>query len=127
MHQYHYDKQGRVDHVEVIREPEWTQADRDKAEALLLYESQICPGCGNPVHEGHDPDAVFDVDTRVCMGCRALDIEQRNAQAKDQAAAKNAPPGTPQPSDGRRWVAFRRHDIEDQLRAEGKLPSQQKT
>lgn len=80
-----------------------------------------------PAHEAHDPDAVFEVDSRVCQSCRALKVEQRKAQVNAEAAAKNSDPKKPLAVDGRLWVAHRRRDVEAQLRASGQLPSQQKT
>lgn len=66
----------------------WSPKDRELAKALLLHERSACHGCGNPVHESHDPDKLgwYNVERVTCTACFAI--------AKAQEEDKGDMPGT---------------------------------
>ena len=57
-------------------EPEWTDAERSWAIALMQVEADSCPGCGEPLSETTQPDAedgyTVDAPTR-CHACTELE------------------------------------------------------
>lgn len=59
----------------------WSDRDRGLAEALIVHEASLCPGCGQPKHVAWDPrsEGEFDVEKVTCQACAA----------KDQAAKKS--------------------------------------
>ena len=62
-----------------------TRRNRLLATALTIHESQICGGCGQPLHESTDPDGPdYSVEDYVCRGC---------AVSKD-AGSESDEPGT---------------------------------
>jgi hypothetical protein len=89
----------------VTREAEWTDAERLRMLSLAEYERGVCD-CG--LHESLASDAAnhFTFETRTCPVCRGIDRFARIQGAADESVRKqrgdNAPPGTPDPADGRR-------------------------
>lgn len=51
----------------------WTNRDRELAEALVIYEAGLCPGCAQPLSESLDPDREgwYEVHIQTCAACRA--------------------------------------------------------
>jgi hypothetical protein len=91
---------GREPHVTVVplqdggwrhvREPEWTDEDRDMALALAAYESDLCPGCRHPLSETTRPEReelYVPAQPIRCWRCTAASIagdayaEERHASA----------------------------------------------
>lgn len=53
---------------EIREEPEWDGPEREWMLALADYEASLCPDCGLPMSECHNPQAQFrfDATARVC-------------------------------------------------------------
>lgn len=100
MHVYHCDDAGRVEWVEVQREAEWSQDDRDQVEALVMFESLTCKGCGGWLPDTTDPNFAAVVEHAKCYGCQSLAINQRDTEAKHKD--EKPTPGRPFWTDGSR-------------------------
>lgn len=88
-------------YVEVIREPEWSDKDREEAEALMLCEALTCKGCGCWLPESAHESFVALVDDATCYGCRSLAVVQRDTERKHKEDP-NPAPGRPGWMDGLR-------------------------
>jgi len=99
-HVYHYDEAGRVEWVEVQREAEWSQEDRDQLEALVLFESLTCKGCGGWLPHTTSKDFAGVVEHGRCFGCQSLAINERTAEAEHKD--EKPTPGRPFWTDGLR-------------------------
>lgn len=90
----------------VIREPEWTDLDRQMIEELDAYERDV-HACGHHKSVIHDPESGFEPKVDKCPVCAGVAVYSRVLQAEDEAARKKrgekAPPTAPLPSDGRSW------------------------
>jgi hypothetical protein len=86
--------------VEVQREPEWSQDDRDQFEALVMYESLVCRGCGGWLPDTTDPNHAALVEHGKCYGCQSLAINGRDNEAKHKD--EKPAPGRPFWADGLR-------------------------
>lgn len=50
-----------------------TEKNRLLATALTIHESQVCHGCGQPLHESTDPNGPdYSVEDYMCRGCAAM-------------------------------------------------------
>lgn len=61
----------------LVREPEWTDDDRNLALALDAYEGGLCSGCRQPLSESTDPGNEGRYETEapiLCHGCAALAV-----------------------------------------------------
>jgi hypothetical protein len=71
-----------------VTEPEWDDAERAWATALLEVEADTCDGCGQPLSETLSLEAYQGYDVpppAVCQGCKALHNRQRaDAAAGDK-------------------------------------------
>lgn len=58
-------------------EPLWTDEDRAWAIALIFEESEVCPGCGQPISECIDPrnEFAYTVTSWRCHACTAKDVD----------------------------------------------------
>lgn len=72
--------------IRLDRQPEegWTRMDRALAMALQILEDETCSDCGNPLWIGHNDhqDIVFEIKSRVCYGCAAIESAQEKAVNK---------------------------------------------
>jgi hypothetical protein len=74
----------------LVREPEWTDEDRDLALALDAYESGLCSGCRQPLSESTDPDneGRYKTDLPIrCHACTALGIGAEPYEESNQPQA----------------------------------------
>lgn len=85
----------------MIREPEWSDKDREEAEALMLCEALTCKGCGCWLPESAHESFVALVDDATCYGCRSLAVVQRDTERKHKEDP-NPAPGRPGWMDGLR-------------------------
>lgn len=66
-----------------VREPEWTEDDRDWAAADLDAQAGLCPGCGLPLEETTDPaseGAYVALEPLKCHGCAPLTMKKRSIE-----------------------------------------------
>lgn len=84
----------------VVREPEWTQGDRDALDGLSAYRADLCPGCR--LHKTLVADQYITIEDDYCDYCRAHAQHEREQRVADQAATKGQPEAAPHPADGRR-------------------------
>lgn len=101
-----YDADGNlVGFTVVVREPEWSDDDRNRLLALGLYEDGVCD-CGFHESVATDMTNHFTFENRTCPLCRGGARWARMQAADDdtqrKAHGENPPPGTPDPADGRR-------------------------
>lgn len=63
--------------VPVPGEPLWTDEDRGWAIALLEYEADMCPGCGQPRSQSTLPEneSKYESEAVRCHGCKAVAVE----------------------------------------------------
>ena len=62
-----------------------TERNRLLAQALTIYESTLCKGCGQPLHESTDEDGPdYSAEDYLCRGCAVL----------SQAGGEKDAPGT---------------------------------
>lgn len=97
------------------REPDWTDADHRKMQALALYESQLCDQCG--FHESlHDPDSNFYLpEWETCPIAKGYATEERKQKKRDGQHDESA---LSHPGDGRRLLMRRLDEAEvDDLRS----------
>ena len=99
MHQFVYDEAGRIDHVIVTRESEWSEDDASWAQALTHLDGQICKGCGQPLAETTSADYVAVVEQDTCYACRAMDVVKRDLERSHRHDGHPSP-GRPAWSDG---------------------------
>jgi len=69
-------------------EPLWTDEDRGWALALIVEESEECPGCGHPLEESTDPgnEFAYRAHARQCHVCATRDrAARRTAKGGEQA------------------------------------------
>lgn len=66
-------------------EPLWLEDDRSWALALLELEADVCPSCGHPTSESHDPGAegAYVAEAVRCWACYAA--ETRAAEWSEAA------------------------------------------
>ena len=77
---------GTVAHTRVETEPEWDDEGRDLVLAFLDWESQLCPGCRQPLAETTDPANEGRYVPRPAIRCHRCTA---SSQASD--AYKDAP------------------------------------
>lgn len=91
---YHYDDAGHLIGAATVREPEWTDQDREAAIALQEYEAGLCPGCQEPMSETTDPanEGRYRTDLPIrCHRCTMAEIARDVHQDKPQASALFVP------------------------------------
>jgi hypothetical protein len=84
-------------------EPEWDDHSRELAEALALHDHERCPGCGLHPSFLADPERHLALEDTYCDMCKAQARHGRIVHARDtefEKKHKDAPPGTPRPTDG---------------------------
>lgn len=54
----------------------WPELDQDKAVAFLEHKAAECPGCGTRPEEFEGDREAFVAETRRCIGCELLELEQ---------------------------------------------------
>lgn len=67
-----------------MRDPEWTDDDRNSEMEHRDHLNSLCPGCGQPRHESFAPENQFaySVELLRCFGCAA---QRRTLKAKQDA------------------------------------------
>ena len=112
----HFDAEGKYTGKTVVsRESEWNDYTRSRVFALMAYEAQQCPACGNydvlvPIPKAerryrwdeHGGQMIEVVQYR-CLACGAADVIKRDwseRHAKDQTVTGHA-----SASDGRVFMA----------------------
>lgn len=67
-----------------VSEPEWSDEDRARAQALATVEARACHGCGRPTSEvwGEDHAADWEAGHKVCGLC--LTLAQHGSQVVDE-------------------------------------------
>lgn len=90
------------------RESEWDDTDRGIIYALLDYQSDLCPGCGQPMtdtlHKEGEPDPPFTASYAVCTACVAKERVFRIQNQRDEKIEKT---GGVVYRDSRRWLLIR--------------------
>lgn len=78
-------------------EPLWTDEDRAWALALTLEESDVCPGCGQPLAECTDPRNEDKYRAKVwrCHACTAKDAEAEKYREAKPGIYLSVQPRTP--------------------------------
>lgn len=75
------------------REPEWDDADRGIIYALLDYQADLCPGCGQPMskylHKDGEPDPHVGSSYAVCTACMAKERGFAIQDKRDQQVEKS--------------------------------------
>lgn len=103
IHEHEYDAAGRLVRTVVTRETEWDDVEREKAQALVEYEAEICD-CG--LHRSiADTDPDMDMTERTCPSCAALARNRRIMVSNDAKAVEllgpKPLPEAARPDDGR--------------------------
>jgi hypothetical protein len=59
-----------------VREPGWLDEDRGYLLALMAEESEVCPGCSQPLDECRDKKTArtWEVVTDTCWACMPLQV-----------------------------------------------------
>lgn len=65
----------------------WPAVDRALALALQMHEDGLCRGCGNPLDESADPDAVKAYEAHQPVRCHACTA--RSAKVEQYADASH--------------------------------------
>lgn len=60
----------------------WSDVDKKLAVAFQILEDETCNDCGVPIWIGHSDDehVVFEIKSRVCYSCAAIEQAQEREQ-----------------------------------------------
>jgi hypothetical protein len=65
----------------------WTEFDKKLAVAFQILEDETCSDCGVPIWLAHsdDKDIIFEVKSRVCYSCAAVEAAQEKKSRRKPA------------------------------------------
>lgn len=99
------DAEGRPAEMITTRDPEWSLEDRVMVDAVLAYEADLCPGCGQPLSESlhvqGNEEKKYRAGYSVCMGCVARSRAQHKQHVADEPHLKR---GAHVAYDARLWA-----------------------
>lgn len=105
------DDEGRVVELITSREAEWDDSDRGIIYALLDYQADLCPGCGQPMsqylHKDGEADPHIVPSYTVCTACVAKERGFATQDKRDQMIEKS---GGMVYRSSRRWLLIPQDD-----------------
>lgn len=68
-----------------VQKKGWSERSRKLAEALVMHESTLCPGCGQPVDESYDPLSAgwYELHEDTCLACEVKDKQDKSETQND--------------------------------------------
>jgi hypothetical protein len=87
---HEYDSGGALIRSVETTEPEWTHEDRVLATQLHEYESALCRGCGNPLHETTAPENEFAYKAMDPIRCHRCTVSQVAGEKYQESVAPSA-------------------------------------